>query len=80
MQKILEHSAHNIKIVNSQLELLSPSSVLRRGYSIVRNENNQVIRDAGEVVVGQRLGITLAQGRLFSKVEKIESIKLQLDG
>ncbi len=80
MQRMLEDSAHYIKELNSHLELLSPSSVLRRGYSIVRNENNQVIRDSGEVLTGQRLGITLAQGRLSTKVEKIENGQVQSDG
>lgn len=51
-----------------QLELLSPRSVLRRGYSIVINERHEVLREASQANVGEHLQITLAHGTVHADV------------
>jgi exodeoxyribonuclease VII large subunit len=54
----------------SVLESLSPLKVVERGYSIVKKEN-EVIKSAEQVKVGDLLQIILAQGQLETRVEKI---------
>ncbi len=54
------------------LESLSPLSVLRRGYSITRKrDENNIIRRAEALAVGENVNIQLAQGSIDAKVQKI---------
>jgi exodeoxyribonuclease VII large subunit len=45
-----------------KLDALSPLRVLERGYSIVRSDENSVIRSASQVQEGQKLRITFHDG------------------
>jgi exodeoxyribonuclease VII large subunit len=58
----------------ARLNALSPLNVLKRGYSIARKmPSHAVIRDAGEVSVGEDINIMLYRGELSCKVyEKVE--------
>jgi exodeoxyribonuclease VII large subunit len=58
----------------ARLNALSPLNVLQRGYSIARTTpSHAVIRDAGEVSVGEDINIMLYKGELSCKVyEKVE--------
>ena len=56
----------------SKLEVLSPLSVLKRGYSISRFVlNKKIITDTAQVKPEDKLEIILSKGRLISTVEKI---------
>jgi exodeoxyribonuclease VII large subunit len=56
----------------SKLEVLSPLSVLKRGYSISRFVlNKKIITDSAQVKPEDKLEIILSKGRLISTVEKI---------
>lgn len=72
LSRMIEDKTEFIRMIQSHLELLSPASVLHRGYSIVRSDAGEVIRFSGGVRVGQRIGITLAQGELIAEVVGIE--------
>lgn len=55
-----------------QLEGLSPLNVLRRGYSLTRKEGDeQLLRKADEIRVGDRLETRLASGTIVSRVEEV---------
>lgn len=54
----------------SVLDSLSPLKVVERGYSIVKKEN-EVIKSSTQVKSGDLLQITLAQGQLEARVEKV---------
>ena len=58
----------------ARLNALSPLNVLQRGYSIARKmPSHAVIRDAGEVSIGEDINIMLYKGELSCKVyEKVE--------
>ncbi len=71
--------ADNIHIQKNRLKAdkqllgsLAPNAVLARGYSIVR-KNGKIIKDVGEVSVGDKLAVTLAKGGLESEVRRIIS-------
>jgi exodeoxyribonuclease VII large subunit len=58
----------------ARLDSLSPLAVLGRGYSLTRRESDgRVVRDAGDLSVGQRLTTRFAHGRAISRVEEIEN-------
>lgn len=55
----------------AQLESLSPLNVLARGYSLTRAvPGGDVIRDAGQVEVGDAVEVLLQRGKLIARVEE----------
>jgi exodeoxyribonuclease VII large subunit len=57
----------------SKLDVLSPLSVLNRGYSISRFVlNKKIITDSAQVKPEDKLETILFKGRLISTVEKID--------
>ena len=59
--------------LTSKIEVLSPLSVLNRGYSISRFVlNNKIITDSAQVKLEDKLETILFKGRLISTVEKVD--------
>lgn len=59
--------------LSERLRLLSPQSVLDRGYSITTNaDTGEVVRDAATLQAGQRLATRLAQGTVHGVVTRVE--------
>jgi exodeoxyribonuclease VII large subunit len=52
-----------------RLQALSPLAVLERGYSIARAADGTVIRDAGNLKIGDPLRLTFARGAAAVRVE-----------
>lgn len=53
-----------------RLNALSPLATLKRGYSISRKTDNEVLTDAKQVSIGDRIEVQLAQGHLACRVEE----------
>lgn len=54
-----------------RLQAMSPLTILRRGYSIVRRiPSMEIVRDSGTVKRGDRVDVKLHQGELICSVEK----------
>lgn len=59
--------------LSERLRLLSPQSVLDRGYSITTNaDTGEVVRDAATLQAGQRLATRLAHGTVHGVVTRVE--------
>jgi exodeoxyribonuclease VII large subunit len=54
----------------ASLASLNPSAVLERGYSLTRNAQGEVVRDAARVAEGERVTTTLSRGWFESEVRK----------
>ena len=52
------------------LNLLSPTNTLSRGYSITTDSRGHVLRSISRVVVGDIIGVKLADGKLTSQVKQ----------
>jgi exodeoxyribonuclease VII large subunit len=52
----------------SRLDALSPLSVLSRGYSIATRADGRALRRAGDVAVGDDIGLRLHEGHLSARV------------
>lgn len=50
---------------------LDPAQTLARGFSVVRDANGALVRDSGDVSVGQTLEIEFAQGGASTRVERL---------
>ena len=69
----LYYKGEKIKILNRSLDLLSPDNVLARGYSVTFDKNGQIISSVKNIVVGESIGVKLADGKLTAQVrEKLQ--------
>jgi exodeoxyribonuclease VII large subunit len=70
----LEMARQGLKATAARLETLSPLNVLARGYSLSRKEDDSLlVRSPEQVKPGDRLVTLVQMGRIFSRVEGIES-------
>ena len=61
---------HTLHTLAQRLNTLSPLGTLKRGYSISRNVDGDVLTDTEQVAVGERISVQLSQGALTCKVEE----------
>jgi exodeoxyribonuclease VII large subunit len=54
------------------LAALGPQRVLERGYAVVTAADGTVVRRAGDLTPGDRIGVRLATGALSARVERID--------
>ena len=64
-----QHTALNA--IDSHLKHLSPSAVLLRGYSLVRNEHGEIIRSTSQISVNEKLNIHFAEDSAEIQVRKL---------
>jgi len=73
IQRNLEQHRQRVELAAQTLNTLSPMATLGRGFAIVqRTDSGELVRDAGQVSVGERIEVRLAHGRLACMVETIE--------
>jgi exodeoxyribonuclease VII large subunit len=66
----MQRVKHRLDLAGRRLELLSPTSTLKRGYSItVDDASGAILRSAGKVRPGQRLRTKLSDGEVKSTAE-----------
>lgn len=72
MQHIIEEKQRVLQRHMSQLDVLSPLSVLERGYAVLQDAQGHNIVHVRQVQPGQMIAAQLAQGRIWAKVERME--------
>ena len=75
----LTDSENGLHTLAERLNALSPLATLKRGYSISRKTDGEVLTDAEQVSVGDRIEVQLARGHLACRVEEFLS-EHQLSG
>jgi len=69
----LERRQQILKGILGKFDSLSPLGILQRGYSITRRVPSlDILRNANEITVGERVEVKLAVGQLVCAVEKTE--------
>ncbi|MEJ6518251.1 exodeoxyribonuclease VII large subunit [Shewanella bicestrii] len=71
MQDTLNQSEQRVKYAAHQLETVSPLATLSRGYSITTDANHQVIDNAAQLSVGDKINTRLRHGQVQSTVTQI---------
>lgn len=66
----IERAAARLDKTSSRLALLSPYSVLERGYSLTTDSSGAVVRDAASLEIGSRIVTRLAKGSFTATVEE----------
>jgi exodeoxyribonuclease VII large subunit len=68
----MEKRRSSLQSLVGQLDMLSPLSVLARGYAVVRDlQTDTVVRDVVRVDVGDALQLSLAKGTLIAEVIEV---------
>jgi exodeoxyribonuclease VII large subunit len=72
VKNIVDSRDEELKIRMASLNALSPLAVLNRGYSITKNQNNEILRDAENTKKGEKVSIKLAKGKIEAEVLSLE--------
>jgi len=68
IQLMTERRRRELGSVAASLQALSPLQVLSRGYSLTQKQDGTILRNPGDVSIGDVLQTQLANGVIFSKV------------
>ncbi len=69
IERILSFNRFKLQRNLEKVQNLGPINVLKRGFSIVRKSNNEVVRQASQCKTGEILEVLLTEGKLTVKVE-----------
>lgn len=67
----VNHERSRFEIAVGKVDVLSPLSILRRGFALCRDAKGAIIKSASGVARGDEVRVTLAAGELDCRVEKI---------
>ena len=62
-----------IKYLENHIKSLNPKNIMKRGYSIVYNKKNQIIKDVKNIKNKEKLNIKLYSGEI--EVQNLKSTK-----
>ena len=72
IKQILFNQQRQLQSKAQQLNAFNPLETLHRGYAIIMDQNEQIVRNAVQVEVGDRVTARLASGRLHCLVDGVE--------
>lgn len=68
--QLIESQTHRLDALAARLALADPVNLLRRGWSISRDTDGNIIRSVDDVAPGTIMSTQLADGRLSSRIEE----------
>ena len=68
-RQLLDKKKQRFIRLTAALDAMSPLKVLSRGYSMTRDQNGHVLRDAGAVQAGSQITVTLQTGEVDAVVQ-----------
>jgi len=68
---LLRHSSR-VEQLHRQLQALSPTAILQRGYALVFDASGKLLKSAEQAQAGDEISARLAHGRITARVEKSE--------
>lgn len=69
---VLSRWQEKLHATGRMLESVSPLATLSRGYAIVKDNNDNIVKTVSEVKAGQQVVTHLSDGKLHCKIESIE--------
>jgi len=70
IKDLLKNKNEQIKFIYEKLLLLNPYSILKKGYSVVFDENGKIIKNSENVDIGDDINIKLYKGELKANITK----------
>lgn len=71
MVSIFKYNKQLLDFKRQSLEIINPNSILDRGYSIIYNDKNEIVKDIKTVNVGDSLKLKVSNGEIISDVKEI---------
>ena len=68
---IFKYNKQLLDFKRQSLEIINPNSILDRGYSIIFNDKNEIVKDIKTVNVGDSLKLKVSNGEIISDVKEI---------
>jgi len=68
-RRFLTERRNRLAQLEAVLKERSPRTILERGYSITRDAEGRVVRDAAQVAIGADVSVHLARGELSAVVK-----------
>lgn len=72
MKLVVQANGNKLSGLAQTLNSLDPKAVLKRGYSLVRLENGQVVRSAKSLQVGSSIMLEFGQGKAEAEVTNVD--------
>ena len=70
-QQNLINTKNHYTVMLTKLEMLNPLAVLKKGYSVVTDEEGNAIKDVNALTVGKEIDVRLNQGRFKAQVTNV---------
>ncbi|WEV54910.1 exodeoxyribonuclease VII large subunit [Leuconostocaceae bacterium ESL0723] len=67
-QNLLKGPKERLALLSAKLDLVSPLTTVSRGYTIVENEADEIVRSVDQLQVDQAVKLRLADGRAQAKI------------
>ena len=68
-----QHEQHLLHLMD-KLELINPMNTLRRGYGMVRDENNQIVTTVRNIKAGEDICVDIHDGKIYAQVRSLEEV------
>ena len=75
MKEVFAEKKHQFSMAKNTLEQVNPLSVLKRGFSIVQDENGKIVKSTKQVEIGQNIKILVSDGQIKSEIKQIAEVK-----
>ncbi|MDR1260008.1 MAG: exodeoxyribonuclease VII large subunit [Endomicrobium sp.] len=69
IRRIFDLKSEKLKNISYKLNIVSPTSVLKRGFSICFDSNNKIVTSSKNVNSGDSINVRLSRGSLMAKIE-----------
>ncbi len=73
MLQHLSQSKQDYTVLLTKVELLNPLSILKKGYTVLTNDKDEMVTTVQDISVGQDLLISLDDGKVRASVKEIET-------
>lgn len=70
-QRLIENRWHRLTLITSKLDMLSPLSVLGRGYALVKDDAGRLVPKAAGLIEGQNLRLRFEDGEIGCRVTDV---------
>jgi exodeoxyribonuclease VII large subunit len=70
MRAVLTQRRSRVEHLTAQLQALSPTNILERGYALVFDANGNLVKDAAQVKPGDEITAQVAKGRVRAEVRR----------
>lgn len=72
LRSILDERTHHLIAIEGRLDALSPLATLRRGYSVARTGDGQILRTVRDFIKGQSFMLRVSDGEVIAEVTETQ--------